>query len=224
MNNSLIDQTKIYNLDIKNIPIYIINLLEHTEKYDKLYNSLSNNNFTKIYRFDAIKDKNPVVGCAKSHMAVLSQNKNIDTPYIVLEDDCILNSDDTNISVPEDADALYLGISRYGYLDYKLNILDSKASAHHMMHQKTDIPHIHKIYNMLASHAVLYTSKEYVIRIIRICNFFINLKDHFDKGLAENMKYYNVYALEKPIFHQAGPSSLLATKFNLSDIAEKTYY
>lgn len=76
---------------------------------------------------------------------------------------------------------------------------------------------------MLSAHSIVYLSQSYINHIIRVCDFFISIKDHFDKGIAESMKYYNIYGLSDPIFYQI--SSKSSTLFNLSHptINQKIY-
>jgi hypothetical protein len=73
------------------------------------------------------------------------------------------------------------------------------------LHYKKVDEKIVKIYNMLAAHAVIYLSDEYkniCNRISHYCGY--QLLDHMDNGYAEIQRYYNVYALDIPLFKQSG--------------------
>jgi hypothetical protein len=221
MNDPLIDQTKIYDLNIKNVPIYIINLPEKKEIFNELKDSLINAGFTNINRLNAHKDKSltKLQNIAHSHKTILSSN--IKPPYIILEDDCILYNNINLISLNNEIDAIYLGISRCAYYDNTGTILNSNYKINKIIYQKTNLINLYKIYNMLSAHAILYLSKEYIKQSINVCNFYISINDHFDKGLAEIMKYNNVLALSNPLFYQT--SSEKVTKFELTSLAERHY-
>jgi GR25 family glycosyltransferase involved in LPS biosynthesis len=206
-------------LNIKNIPIYIINLAEHVDRYNLIHKDLSKYNFTQIHRFDAIKGKTHQIGCASSHREILSSN--IDPPFIILEDDCLIMKDSDEICVPAESDAIYLGISRCSYHDNTGTILKSLYKLDQIMYQQSECEDLSYIYNMLSTHAILYLSKDYMKEVIKICNFYISINDHFDKGLAEIMKYNRVLAMNRPVFYQT--SNIHATKLNLSDLPKKYY-
>jgi GR25 family glycosyltransferase involved in LPS biosynthesis len=209
-----------YNLNIKKIPIYIINLAKHRNKLDKITSDLLKYNFTNINIFPALYDKIPGVGCALSHKTLLESN--IDPPYLVLEDDCVICNNLESIEIPDNADALYLGISKWGYHDDTGTIKKSKHK-NYVVCEQTEYHNLYRIQNMLSTHAIVYLSKEYIRQTIKIANFFIKTKDHFDKGIAENMKYHNIFSLNQPMFYQT--SSPDCTNIQLSDISinKKSY-
>ena len=88
---------------------------------------------------------------------------------------------------------MYLGISAFGY--YNGNITGV------LYKQMTD--EVSRVYNMLSTHAMLYLSDNYanmVKNIAYYCGYKAN--QHFDKSIAEMAKYYEVYALNNPMFYQ----------------------
>lgn len=186
-------------LNIKKIPIYIINLKKDTAKLNQIQIDLTSNGYNNINVHEATYDKISTVGCASSHKSLLSSN--IEPPYIVLEDDTRIIKNIHTITLPLDSDALYLGLSKWGYHDDTGTIKNSKHK-NYIVFKNTEISGIVKLQNMLSAHSILYLSKDYVNHVIKVCNFFISIKDHFDKGIAESMKYYNIYGLEEPMFYQ----------------------
>ena len=101
-------------IDLKEIRVYYINLDCDTLKRERTENMLKSMGFKYVTRVPAIEhEKGRVVGCARSHHHILSSYC---PPFIILEDDCTLNSDfDGFIDVPDNADAVYLGISHWGF-------------------------------------------------------------------------------------------------------------
>jgi len=181
-------------LTLKDIPVYYINLDDQDEKRKQTESLLKRLGFTYVERFSAIKhEKGRMVGCARSHYEIL--NKNIKPPFIILEDDCILNGNFINeIQIPDNSDALYLGISHWGrYLNH------SGPYVH--CEKVSDI--LVKVYNMLTTHAILYISDEYRNICKKVAYYYGYLiEDHLDIGFAEIQKIFNVYALDDPLFIQ----------------------
>jgi hypothetical protein len=56
---------------------------------------------------------------------------------------------------------------------------------------------------MLATHAILYISKEYADLCKRISyHFGYEVENHLDIGFAEIHRFFNVYSFDEPIFRQ----------------------
>lgn len=174
-------------MKLSNIKTYYINLDKHEEKREQMEKMLSGIGFN-YERFPGIEAE---WGCEKSHHKLLSEG--LKAPFIVLEDDCSLSNQVTELGVPDDIDFVYLGISAFGY--YNGNISGV------LYNQVTD--DIVRVYNMLSTHAMLYLSDNYanmVKDIAYYCAYKSN--QHFDKSIAEMAKYYEVYALSNPMFYQ----------------------
>lgn len=183
-------------LNLRNLDTYYINLDEGEERRQRTESILNKLNFSSVTRVPGIKTDDGKVGCARSQHKVLS-DMSISTPFLLLEDDILFTgNDDFNIEIPDDADALFLGVSQWArYLSF---------SGPFLHYRKID-DKIVQVYNMLSGHAVIYLSDEYrqvCSRISKYCGY--QLLDHMDNGYAEIQKYYNVYSLDFPIFKQNG--------------------
>lgn len=187
------------------IPVYYINLDEDEEKRKITENMLKCIGFKYVTRISAIKhEKGRIIGCARSHYEVLKEAK---PPFIIIEDDCALNKDFVNeIEVPDDADSLYLGISHWGrYLNH---------SGPYVHYEKVD-DEIVRVYNMLATHAIMYLSQTYVDICKRISyHYGYKVEGHLDIGFAEVHKFYNVYSYNEPLFRQYDWSAVTSGKLS----------
>jgi len=182
-------------INIKNIPTYYINLDNQEERRQSTEYTLNRLNFTSVTRVPGVLCEDGKVGCARSQEKILAQN--IPYPFLLMEDDCVFTGvDEFEYEIPDDADALYIGMSQWArYLNFSGPFL----------HYKKINDKIVRIYNMLAAHAVIYLSEEYKNVCHRIAKYCGNhLLDHMDNGYAEIQKYYNVYALDIPLFKQSG--------------------
>lgn len=180
-------------INLLDIPAYYINLNEDEQKRRSIDALLKNIGFRSVTRLSATShERGRIVGCARSHYQILSKQK---PPFIILEDDVSLNREFIpEIEIPDNSDALYLGISHWGrYLNH----------SGPYVHAVPITDSIVRVYNMLATHAILYLSDTYVDICKRIAfHHGYVIEDHIDIGFAEVQKYYNVYALNQPLFRQ----------------------
>lgn len=181
-------------INLLDIPVFYINMAKDKDKKAHIEKQLSNAGFKNITRIPAIEDKsNGRVGLSKSQLKALSQ---IPAPFIVLEDDADPNSFRAVIEVPDDADAVYLGNSQWGF--------QNGHAGFYLKYKKVDgNSEVVRIYNMLSSHAILYLNQEYVDickRTTRYCAEVYPMP--MDVPFAMIQRFFNVYAVNNPIFIQ----------------------
>jgi len=182
-------------IDIKNLDVFYINMDRHPDRNKdmvQLGKELKLNSYTRTAGADMTG--HPMAGCATSHYNILSKETN--SPIVILEDDCVISRKETVIEVPDDADAVYLGLSNWGYLDSisKLSNFNYKRHKH--------FKDVFKIDGMLATHAILYISKEYKDMATKVAKWSADNDRHIDQGFALVQRYFNVYALGNPLFYQ----------------------
>jgi hypothetical protein len=130
---------------------------------------------------------------------ILSDHLN-DSPILVLEDDVeqYMPLDvNTELLIPYDADAFYLGFSKSGG-HLSENRCDGKAN---ILVKESYI----QIYNMLSAHAIVYISKRYKERVI---NELQQKQDtgkvlHSDVILSRLHPEFNIYGYRHPFFYQS---------------------
>lgn len=181
-------------IDLKNIPVFYINMDRHTDRNAdmvQLGKELKLNNYSRVQGKDM--PKQPMAGCATSHLNIF---KDMKTPTVILEDDCVISNKKTIIDIPDDTDAIYLGLSNWGFL----NSSSEPKNFTYKLHKEYN--DIYKIDGMLATHAILYISPEYIEMAKKVAEWHANNNKHIDQGLALIQKYFNVYALGNPLFYQ----------------------
>ena len=178
------------NLDLRKIPAVYINLLQDTGRNNDMKKLCKKCEFETVIRIDAEYTPNSLAGCSMSHYNALNE---VDPPFILFEDDCSIKNFKPIIEVPDDADAVYLGISSWGRMN----------SHSGPFVQYEDLGGgLLRIYNMLSAHAILYLNQEYVSLCSKISEQAYDIADHQDIGFAEIQRYYNVYAFDDPLFYQ----------------------
>ena len=181
-------------INILDIPVFYINMAKDIHKKEYIEFRLKEKGFTNINRIDATHDKdNGKVGLSKSQFRALSQ---IRAPFIILEDDADPKYFEPTIDIPDDAHALYLGTSQWGYMQ-------SHAGYYLKYKPVKGMKHLFRIYNMLSSHAILYLDQEYVEmckRTTRYCAEEYPMP--MDVPFAMIQRFFNIYCLDKPMFIQ----------------------
>ena len=179
------------NLDLREIPAVYINLDQDVEKNESMKSMLDQCGFKHIIRVEGkYTPDRPLAGCSMSHYNALSE---VDPPFIVFEDDCKIKTFCSTIEIPDDSDAVYLGISSWGRMNsHSGPFVQSENIGFGMV----------RIYNMLSAHSVLYLDEEYTSLCRRISYNSYETAQHQDIGFAEIQRYYNVYAFNDPLFYQ----------------------
>ena len=200
-------------VNLTDIPVYYVNLDGEDEKRKHTESMLKNLGFKYVHRFNAIRhEAGRIIGCARSHHSILSTAK---PPFIILEDDCALNKEFVDeINLPEDTDCLYLGISHWGrYMNHSGPFVHTKRISDEFV----------RVYNMLATHAIAYFSKEYVDVCRRVAyHYGYEIENHLDIGFAEIHKLYNVYSYDEPLFRQYEWSAVTTGKISENSFNEES--
>jgi GR25 family glycosyltransferase involved in LPS biosynthesis len=183
-------------IDIREIPTYYINLDDHVEKRKSTEKVLDSLGFKDVTRVPGVLNANSRLGCTLAHSKALETAlESSKGPFLVLEDDILVRNKSTVFDVPDTADALYLGISRWGLYNGK---------GHRQISVEKHDDSIYRLYNMLSGHAILYFNEDYAKLLLKSYKFYELTSDVQDKANAELMKYYEVYGLTNPVFYQEG--------------------
>ena len=190
-------------LNLRKIPAVYINLEKHKEKNDNMVRLLTKLGFETIERVEGVLDtENPIAGCSKAHHKALSS---YEVPFVLFEDDCVLFEDNVvmDIELPDDADALYLGISSWGRMN-------GHNGTYVQYDEFSEHPNLLRVYNMLGGHSVVYLTNEYRKMCERVAYHSGYVVPHTwnnqgggqDVGIAEIQRFFNVFSLNHPMFYQ----------------------
>ena len=179
------------NLDLREIPAVYINLEQDVERKNSIVDVLDECGFENIIRVDGeYTPDRPLAGCSYSHYKALNE---VEPPFIIFEDDCKVKNFRTIIDVPDDSDAVYLGVSSWGRMN--------SHSGPFVQYEEVE-DGLLRVYNMLGAHAILYLNSDYISLCSKISEQAFHIADHQDIGFAEIQRYFNVYAFDDPMFYQ----------------------
>ena len=205
------------------IDIYYINLNEHKDRDVDFNNRMINSGFSKsrINRIEGIRKSgipqdSVFVGCFHSQLKALKTAVKKGSPFIILEDDATINHIPEKISVPDNPEVVYVGISSWGFVPQPDGNL---AGINRIIYDRVD-NEVARIFNMLSSHAILYTDMNYVENLIKELESNINGDQIISNSNGIRLKYYgqnmlpcdvvmanlqykaNAFALRNPMFYQ----------------------
>lgn len=211
-------------IELRKLDYYYINLPEHKDRSAGLLKRLNNvkipsDKVTRVLgiRKEGIPQDSVYIGCFHSQLKALKLAVKNNKPFVILEDDAMINRFPDYINIPDDASSVYLGLSDWG-LDPSsiLNLAKYKGLIYDTINHE-----IAKIYNMLSSHAIAYFNMDYVNILIGVLESNLNGGSSIaSKSQNTPMTYYggsilpcdvimanmqytsNVYALRDPIFYQ----------------------
>lgn len=184
---------KIKLIDLRS---YYINIAGHKARGEHTQKLLEALGFKHILRSPGFFNKDKIAGSGDAYLNVLLSRYDKGDPFILFEDDIELTHFDHIIDIPDDADAVYLGVSKMG-------IVGGKDEEHLLVSEVDGYDHLYRVYNMLATHAVVYLNMDYVKSAAEAGKRYLDQGLPHDLGIAENMKDWKVYALDKPMFIQS---------------------
>jgi hypothetical protein len=199
-------------IDFKNIKSYFINLDKDKKRAKSARFAIKSSGIKNIKRYSAIPFDPGRTGLAMTFKNLFKEISNHQEPVLICEDDIKLNPKFNleRFEIPDDADALYIGISLYGVSTH-INPYLSKGSPNYsqkryLIDEKVKAVRvsddIYRIYNMLNAHGVIMINNEYTKFLEKSMDIAINSGGHQDQVRAYTMPYWNIYALNVPMFFQ----------------------
>lgn len=184
-------------INLLNIKTYFI-CPSHNEKYIERQKHmellLKKLGFTNFIHYKSGTENYPTC-LSNATINILNYNLN-DEPILLLEDDIEYTGEELSFNIPDNSDAIYIGISKCAG-DYFNNIDNGKSICKSL--NDTQV----KIINMLSTHAILYISKKYKENVIFELNKYINTNYYNDVIISRIQQYYNIIANKHPIFYQS---------------------
>jgi hypothetical protein len=182
--------------DIRNVPVFYISMDGNTAQHEYVEGWLSEYGFKSFTRLPGVKNAVKRMGVALAHKNALEHClRAVEGPFIILEGDVAPWVIPDRVEIPDDADAFYLGASRWGLKNgHGVKNIAVESYSEDVL----------RIRNMLAAHAVLYICREYVEFLIKAIDVMIAMGTNQDKARAETQKYWNIYGLAQPVVYQTG--------------------
>jgi hypothetical protein len=195
-------------INIPSAPAFYINMKDARQRKLNFLSWNKDLEFKDVTRIDGIYDEPYYVGLSKAFVNTLESGIEMEAKsFTVFEDDAFPTEAYTSeIEVPDDADAVYLGVSPWGFRPGQ----DPKGGADFngsVFEEVDKFPGVFRIHSTLSCHAILYINKNYAKAALESYKKSINLKHHSDAQIYFDGLFdkYNIYAVG-PFFYQNDPS------------------
>ena len=195
-------------LNIKNTKVYLVSPGngKYRPRLQTVFMRLVDQGYTNIEFFRSIPDPSGSDSLTRTNIEIFKKEMNNDNPFIIIEDDAQLLFDYETVDIPDNTDALYLGVANWVYPHGHDTI--GKGGYHIREHNEHDHisidTNLTKISGMTGTHAIIYFNREYIRRFIKISEdlLYNNRCISVDLPFASIQSKYNVYALKQPMYYQ----------------------
>ena len=189
-------------IDLRQIPTFVINRKSEPVRREAMLRQMEPYGLRFDF-VDAMECKPGNVGTAISHLRIL-RRKDLATPFLILEDDCKFNENFRHeYSLPQNCDALYLGVSHFGN-EFPGRLSWGKWGGVRWSHYGADYL---RVYNMLGRHAIVYLSERFRQAVVVANIEALTNSEHFfpgDVGTASTHALHLVLTPLKPACFQSG--------------------
>lgn len=189
---------KLKSFDLRNTPACILHVPARTDRALNVQNALQNVGLTHASFVSAAPGDAALSG-AVSYGAICEAiaRKDPFTPVLVLEDDVNVTPHfKAEFSVPEDVDAVYLGLSACSVSP------DKDYFQNGICWNNVPDTNVRRVLNMLSTHAILICSRRYAVFAAKAAATAAAKKIIWDIPFARRLSRFNVYAFNEPFFYQ----------------------
>ena len=182
-------------LDFSNIKTLVLNCKDDSSRRQHISTQLSKCEIA-FEIVEGIRCQPGFIGCALSHLKAISHLA-LEPPFMIIEDDCSVTQDYQQVlDVPDRADLVYLGVSKWGMIPGSSKGVYNTTVA--TRYNNTFL----QVHNMLSAHAIIYLS-ERVLAATRTCiiKYVLDSLPH-DIGLARLQREFIALTPNRPFFYQ----------------------
>jgi len=196
-------------LDIKDITVYIISpgINTYRNKLITVFQRVVDEGFKNVVFFKSVPGPNKTASLTNTVIEIFKKELSNDTPFIILEDDCVFFTRYDGIEIPDNTDLLYLGVSLWSY-PYDINTLYLRERPNIIRNSIDTVESYNddlvKIMGMTGGHAILYISRDFITKFLyKMADISKYIDDlPHDLLFSSLHKSFNVFGLKHPMFYQ----------------------
>lgn len=199
-------------MDLRRIKTYVIS--PGVGKYEaRLRNTMSKLKkvgFEDIEHVASVPDESVTNSLSLTNVLIFEKEKGNTYPFIIIEDDVEVEdtvADETwTISIPEDAVAVYLGVSLWNYpFEYHTLSCGKNIRLTTEKDFRSHDDRLVRIGGMTSTHAILFVDRDrsFTQTLSLSIRSYLRVRTPHDLIMATLQKIYPVYAFKLPFFYQA---------------------
>jgi hypothetical protein len=194
-------------IDIRTVQVFLVSPGEGRYRGRALtvFQRLLDAGFKRITFVKSIPDNAGMNSLTRTNLLLFRESLKTTEPFILLEDDCeIWNMPSDPLDLPDDADAVYLGVSQWiyphPYERLGQNFTPIVQNGPPFIESVSDT--VTRVKGMTSTHAILYLGRPYIQKCIDAIEPRLVFMTPHDLVLATQHAAHNVYALKNPMFYQ----------------------
>ena len=196
-------------MDLRQIKVYVISpgVGKYMSRLTNTLTRLRDAGFQDVEHVFSVPDESPTNSLSKTNLVIFEKEKDRTDPFIIIEDDIqvedLMSSDMWCLPIPEDAVAVYLGVSMWVY-PYEYHTLSCGKHIRLITPEET-VSHddrLVQIKGMTSTHAILFMDRSFIQTLSLCIRSFLDIRTPHDLIMATLQKHYKVYALKQPFFYQ----------------------
>lgn len=210
-------------IDIKDTKVYLISpgIEKYKLRVSIVFDRLITSGFKQIIFFRSLPGINGTDSLSRTVLEIFKTElkSGFHQPFLILEDDVNIELEYGCIEIPDDADAVYLGVSDWIY-PYPFNTL---GCGYHIRKNTADdlidiSPQLTRIKGMTSAHAILFLNEKFIEKFLNLMTERLAHITPHDLVFATMHSMYNIYALKNPMFYQdkslGGQENVTNLRFN----------
>jgi hypothetical protein len=190
-------------IKLSELPAFYINMEKDVARRHNFLRWNKALNFKNVKRIPGVFGNPYHTGLSRAFQNAVQAGTDSGFPFIIFEDDATPTQKFKNeIEVPDNADAVYLGVSPWGF-SRNQDPKDKAAFNGSVFEKVAGFPEVFRVHSTLSGHAILHIGKDYALDSIKSykraseLGHFNDVQIYFD-GMFDK---YNVYAIG-PLFYQ----------------------
>lgn len=196
-------------MDLRQIKVYVISpgVGKYMSRLTSTLMRLQHAGFQDVEHVFSVFDESPTNSLSKTNLLIFEKEKYRTDPFIIIEDDIqvedLLTNDMWCLHIPEDAVAVYLGVSLWVY-PYEYHTLSCGKHIRFITPEETLSydDRLVQIKGMTSTHAILFLDRLFLQTLSLCIRSYLNVRTPHDLILATLQQHYKVYALKQPFFYQ----------------------
>jgi hypothetical protein len=190
-------------IKLSSLPTYYINMEDDTERKSRFLGWNEELGFDNVTRIPGTYSDPYFTGLSQSFASAIKEGLALEDMFIIFEDDAAPTEKFVDeIEIPDDADALYLGVSPWGF-SHDQDPKDLPMFNGSVFEEVNGFPNVFKIHSTLSNHAIVYITKAFCESTLAsleralATGQYNDAQKYFD-GIFDK---HNVYAIG-PLFYQ----------------------